>query len=188
VHGLSGYAWAGMKAVAVLAVVAFAVLSVSVKNELRRERSPVAGLTVGQPMPGFTLKDLSGSDVSLDQVLKDNKVVAINFWASWCGPCRLEMPGFEKLYEKRRTDGFVILGINEDQKPGDMADYLRDRPVTFPVLLDSNGELLKRLGLEALPTTILVGRNGKILMVVQGVMPYLSAFIEAELKNAQTAK
>jgi peroxiredoxin len=177
-----------MKAVAVLVVIGFAVLSVSVKNELRRERSPVAALTIGQPMPGFTLKDPSGSDVSLDQVVKDNKVVAINFWASWCGPCRLEMPGFEKLYEKRHKDGFVILGINEDQKPSDMADYLRDRPVTFPVLLDANGELLKRLGLEALPTTILVGHDGKILQVVQGVMPYLSAFVEAELKSAQTAK
>ena len=177
-----------MRALAVLALVGFAVLTVSVKNELRRERSPVASLTLGDPMPGFTLRDAAGAEVSLDQVLRDNKFVAINFWASWCGPCRLEMPSFEKLYQKRHRDGFVILGINEDQKPGDMADYLRDRPVTFPVLLDADGALMKRLGLEALPTTILVRRDGKIAQVFQGVTPYLSAFVEVELKSPQDAK
>jgi peroxiredoxin len=178
-----------MRALAFGALVAgCAVFSVLVKNELRADHSPIESLQIGQPMPDFTLTDRSGAQVALHQVLQENKIVAINFWASWCGPCRLEMPGFEKAYATKHGDGFGLLGINEDDKREDMDAYLAKKPVTFPVLLDADSALMKRLGVRALPTTVLVGGDGRIRMVTEGVQEYLEIFVDAQLKAAPTEK
>ena len=171
-------------ALALAAIVGFAIFSVLVKNELRADRSPIAALQIGQPMPDFTLTDLSGAEVSLSRVVKENKLVVINFWASWCGPCRLEMPGFEKLYKAKQKEGFAILGVNVDSKRDDMTDYLSRKPVTFPILIDTGSALMQRLGVRVLPTTILVGADGRIKMVTEGIHEYLSAFVEMELSGA----
>lgn len=168
----------------VTALVGCAAFSVTVKSELRRDRNVLKGLLVGHPMPDFTLKDSAGFDVSLSQVVKQHKLVAINFWASWCGPCRIEMPGFDKLYQELRKDGFVILAVNEDQKPEEMKDYLERKPVSFPVLLDSDGALMGRLGVKVLPTTILVGGDGNILEVHRGIEQYFSSTVRGYLQLA----
>jgi peroxiredoxin len=170
------------------ALLACAAFSVSVKYELRRERSSLKNLVIGEPMPDFTLKDAAGAEVTLSAVVKQNKLVAINFWASWCGPCRLEMPGFEKTYQAKRHAGFVILGINEDEKREDMDKYLGARPVSFPLLLDSDGALMKRLGVRALPTTILVGADGRIVDVREGIHEYLSIFVDMHLEVPKTGR
>ena len=168
-------------AIAIVVGLSFVGLSVSVKNELRQQKSPLETLVLGEKMPDFTLKDASGADVSLSDVVKANKVVAINFWASWCGPCRLEMPGFSKLYDKKHGEGFTILGVNEDEKLDDMTKYLTEKPVKFPVLLDTGGELAKKLKLAALPTTILVNHDGEIVQVMQGVSTFFAAYVESQL-------
>jgi len=166
-------------------LVGCAVFSVTVKNDLLRERSPLQTLKLGEKMPDFTLKDASGADVALSAVLRDNKVVLINFWASWCGPCRLEMPSFEKLYQTKHAEGFVILAINEDEKRPDMELYLGKKPVTFPVLIDADSALMKRFEVRAMPTSILVGGDGRIRQVTEGIQEYLSMFVDTELKGPQ---
>jgi peroxiredoxin len=166
----------------------FAVFGVVVKNELRNERSPLEALQLTQPMPDFTLTDRTGAHVTFSQVLKENSVVVINFWASWCGPCRLEMPGFEKEYAAKHGQGFALLGINEDEKPQDMNDYLAKKPVTFPILLDADNALMKKFGVRSLPTTIIVGKDGRIRMVTEGVQEYFNIMVESELKTAEVAK
>jgi peroxiredoxin len=165
-------------------LVACAAFSVSVKYELRRDRSPIATLVLDQPMPDFTLKDTSGADVTLSQVIKEHKLVAINFWASWCGPCRIEMPGFDKLYQELNKDGFVILGINEDDRSEAMTQYLARKPVSFPILIDADGALMARLKVRALPTTILVGDDGRILEVHEGLEPFFSSTVRWRLEAA----
>jgi len=162
----------------------FAVFSALVKHELRTEKSPLEALSIGQPMPDFTLTDRSGAKVTLSQVVKQNKIVAINFWASWCGPCRLEMPGFEKEYASKRAQGFALLAINEDERREAMDEYLTRAPVTFPVLLDTDGAVMKRFGVRALPTTVIVGGDGKIRMVTEGMQQLLGMFVDAELRTA----
>ena len=175
-------------AAAALLALGFLALSISVKNELRQQVSPLDTLRIGEKMPDFTLKDLDGKDVVLSEVVKANKVVVINFWASWCGPCRLEMPGFVKLYDKRHQDGFALLAVNEDEKPDEMLKYLKERPVSFPVLVDKDGALMKQFKVVALPTTILVNSQGNIMHVTQGVMPYFAALVESELGEAKDKK
>jgi cytochrome c biogenesis protein CcmG/thiol:disulfide interchange protein DsbE len=95
------------------------------------------------------------------------------------------MPGFEKEYIAKRDQGFALLGVNEDAKRTDMDDYLAKKPVSFPVLIDSEAALMKRLGVRVLPTTVLVGGDGKIRLVNEGVLDYMNVFIDTQLKSAE---
>src|SRR5947209_9223682 len=95
-------------AATILLLCLFAVFSIAVKTELRREKSPVATLKIGEPMPDFELADVGGNTVELSEAIRGKKLVMINFWASWCGPCRVEMPSFEKLYNDEKDHGFII--------------------------------------------------------------------------------
>jgi peroxiredoxin len=161
----------------------FALFSVAVKTELRREKSPVATLKIGERMPDFSLPDATGKIVKLSEVAEANKLVLINFWASWCGPCRVEMPSFDALYQAQKNNGFAILAISEDKERPKLDQYLKEKPVSFPVLLDQDGQLAKQLRITTLPTTILIEEGGKIRRVHEGVQPYLEFSIEAALKD-----
>ncbi len=117
------------KAALIIFLCSFAVFSIALKNELRRAKSPVAGLKLEQPMPDFTLPGRDGQPVKLTEVLRTNKIVMVNFWASWCGPCRIEMPGFEQLYKTEKGNGFAILAISEDEDLTKLDAYLKSKPV-----------------------------------------------------------
>jgi peroxiredoxin len=170
-------------AIATLLVCAFAIFSVRVKNRLNTKTSPLTEVKLHEPMPDFSLPDANGQMVKLSEVSRNNHIVMINFWASWCVPCRMEMPDFEKLYGAQKTKGFTILAINEDKEREKADAYLKSKPVTFPILIDADGTIAKRFGIEALPTTILVGRDGKVLRVIEGVEPYLEFVVENELRE-----
>jgi peroxiredoxin len=165
----------------VLLFFGFAAFSANLKSESLRGKSPLKSVAIGNPLPDFTLSRPSGEKVALSEVVRENKLVLINFWASWCGPCRVEMPGFEKLYTARNREGFTILAVNEDEKRPQMDAFLQKKPVSFPVLLDDNSGLMRRFGVRSLPTTILVGGDGKVRGVYEG-MQSLDAHVEAELK------
>jgi peroxiredoxin len=91
------------------------------------------------------------------------------------------MPGFNKLYTSRSKDGLVILGVNEDTTRADMEKYLAERPVSFPILIDQKNELMNKLGVRALPTTILIA-DGKVAGVYEGVNEYMEFLVEGLLK------
>jgi peroxiredoxin len=128
-------------------------------------------LAVGQPAPDFTLKTLDGGEASLSKFR--GRPVLINFWASWCPPCRLEMPDLVRAYEAHQDDGFVILAINltfQDslQEAQRFADEFN---MSFPVLLDETGEVTTALyRLYGLPTSVFVDRNGMISHIQIGPM------------------
>jgi thiol-disulfide isomerase/thioredoxin len=161
----------------------FAVFSVMVKNQLRQEKSPLVALPLGTQMPAFTLPDRAGNPVTFGEGPPVAKLTMINFWATWCGPCRLEMPGFEKLYAAKQKEGFLILAINEDEKASDLEAYLKAKPVSFPVLVDRDSALAKRFGVRAYPTTILVDGDGRIVKVIEGLDPYLEFVVEGHLSG-----
>ena len=108
----------------------------------------------------FTLKDLSGKTWSLADLR--GKVVMVNFWATWCPPCRKEMPDLETLYERLGSQGLVILGIS-DEEVAKVEPFIRERKVTFPILLDPGRRVNEAFIVEGIPKTFVYDRDGKLV-------------------------
>ena len=108
----------------------------------------------------FTLKDLSGKTWTFSELR--GKVVLVNFWATWCPPCRKEMPSLEALYERFSAKGFVVLGIS-DEEAAKVDPFIRDRKITFPVLLDSDRKVNDMFVVEGLPMSFVYDREGKLV-------------------------
>lgn len=108
--------------------------------------------------PDFTLKSKTGDNVRLQE--QRGNVVLINFWASWCGPCREELPHFEKLQQEYEDLGFTVLAVNVDEDPNKANILLDEIPVSFPVLFDNDDAVSKLYDVRAMPTTVIVDRDG----------------------------
>ena len=121
------------------------------------------------PAPDFTLKSHSGENLRLSEFR--GEVVMINFWASWCGPCRQEMPLLDELYTQYQPLGFTILGVNVEEDSTKARQLLKDIPVSFPVLFDNESEVSKLYKVVAMPSTVLVDRDGNVRYLHQGYKP-----------------
>jgi thiol-disulfide isomerase/thioredoxin len=113
------------------------------------------------PAPFFTAENLEGKKMSLDDFR--GKVVILNFWATWCPPCRLEMPSMEKLYRRFKGQGLEIVAMNFMERPEPISSFMKDNALTFRVLLDRTGEIAQLYGAHALPVSYLIGREGDLL-------------------------
>lgn len=123
----------------------------------------------GQPAPDFALKSASGENLRLSEYRGD--VVLINFWATWCGPCRQEMPLLDDLYGRYQRVGFNLLGVNIDDDSRRAMQMVDELGVTFPVLFDEKKEVSKLYRVEAMPVTVLVDRAGRVRHVHYGYKP-----------------
>ncbi len=121
------------------------------------------------PAPDFTLKSRSGENLRLSDYR--GEVVMINFWASWCGPCRQEMPLLEQLYSEYNPLGFTILGVNVEEDSGKALAMLNEIPVSFPVLFDTSSKVSKLYNVVAMPSTVLVDRDGRVRFLHRGYKP-----------------
>jgi thiol-disulfide isomerase/thioredoxin len=117
----------------------------------------------------FSLKSRSGEAVSLGAL--KGQVVLINFWATWCGPCRKEMPLLEQIQRKYAPLGFTMLGVNVEEDTRLMETFLKDVPVTFPILLDPANGVSKLYNVSAMPSTVIVDRKGNVRFIHQGFKP-----------------
>lgn len=116
--------------------------------------------------PGFVLPSRAGDSVSLDQL--KGQVVMINFWASWCGPCRTEMPLLDQMYKRYRPLGFTLLGVNVEAETTDAEKWLAAVPVTFPVLFDRQNKVSKLYDVNAMPSTVFIDRKGHVRYLHRG--------------------
>jgi peroxiredoxin len=110
----------------------------------------------------FTLRDLKGVDWSLQDLR--GKVVLVNFWATWCPPCRKEMPDMEAIYQRFGPRGLVILGISDEEAPT-VQKFLAEQKYTYPILLDPGRKVTQQFGVEGIPNSFLYGRDGKLVAV-----------------------
>ncbi len=116
--------------------------------------------------PDFALVNPAGKKISLKDFR--GKVVLLNFWASWCVPCREEMPAMERLYEEFKGKDFVVVGVNVKEQNAKALEFTKERKITYPVLLDNRGDVGLLYGAWGLPTTYLIGRNGEGLARMWG--------------------
>jgi len=121
------------------------------------------------PAPDFALKSDSGENLRLSELR--GEVVLINFWASWCGPCRQEMPILSELHEQYQDMGFTVLGVNVEENSADARKLLKDMPVSFPVLFDNDSKVSKQYDVVAMPSTVLVDRDGNVRYLHRGYNP-----------------
>jgi peroxiredoxin len=123
----------------------------------------------GQAAPDFVLKSASGDNLRLSE--HRGEVVMINFWATWCGPCRQEMPLLDDLYSRYQRVGFSLLGVNIDDDSGKAMKMVQELGVSFPVLFDERKEVSRLYAVEAMPVTVLVDRTGTVRHVHHGYKP-----------------
>jgi len=119
-----------------------------------------------QAAPDFTLRSLSGENLRLQEYR--GKVVLINFWASWCAPCREEMPLLEQIHQRYEPLGFTLLGVNVEENSSDAVSWLKDRPVSFPILFDPENGVSKLYDVVAMPSTVIVDRQGNVRFLHHG--------------------
>jgi len=120
----------------------------------------------------FTLEDLTGPMVSLKDF--QGKVIFLNFWASWCGPCRIEMPAMELLWQVFQDDDFVILAVDVREGRDTVSSFIEKNDYSFPVLLDSRGKVANMYDLRAYPTTFLIDWEGKVVGKAVGAREWAS--------------
>lgn len=122
----------------------------------------VPAVSEEEKLPDFTLASMTGQRVNL-RSLEGKHVVVVNFWATWCGPCRMEIPDFNKIYATYRDKGLEILGVSLDHAPEQQVSaFMRSIPIDYPVLLGSP-QLGAQYQIQGLPTTFIVDRNGRVV-------------------------
>jgi thiol-disulfide isomerase/thioredoxin len=133
----------------------------------------------------FTLPLLSGANQKLSDL--KGKVVFLNFWATWCPPCRQEMPAMETLYRRFKSQGFEILAVDCQEESRDVSAFMRRNGLSFPAALDTSGAVSSYYGIEAIPTTYILDRSGKIILKVVGSLnwnnPKIIAAFETLIKS-----
>jgi peroxiredoxin len=138
------------------------------------------GTEAGMMPPTFTLPDLDGADVTLSDYR--GKVVVLDLWATWCPPCREEIPFLVELYEDLKNEGLVVVGVGLDQGGRNtLAPFVDENGITYPILV-GNREVQAAYGVTGIPTTFLIGRDGKISAKHVGYHPSMAESFRAEVK------
>ncbi len=118
------------------------------------------GPEIGKMAPDFTLNGLDGQEVSLSDLR--GRPVLLNFWASWCGPCRLEMPFLQEIYEKWAGTGLVLLAVNLQEDPDEVREFVGGAGFSFPVLLTTGNEIPLAYNIRGIPATFFIDADGVI--------------------------
>jgi len=161
----------------IVAGILFAIATLAINYEVKVRLYNQGGkvtelgpLKLGQPVPDFTLNDLSNRPVTLSSY-RGQKVVLLDFWATWCGPCRMAMPDLQKLADKFATNGLEILSVNQGEPADQVSAFIQRRKYTFHVVLDLKGEVGDTYGVQGIPTLVLVDKKGDVQWIRVGYSP-----------------
>lgn len=141
--------------------------------------APAASLRTGSLAPDFTLPALAGGNLRLTE--QRGQVVLVNFWATWCGPCLVELPHLNRLHERFRNAGVLLLGIAVDNEPRAAAAMAKKLDLRFPTLFDTAKSVSRAWDLDAMPSTVLLDRDGRVRHVHLGYRDGLEKTYESQL-------
>ncbi|WP_135551615.1 redoxin domain-containing protein [Paenibacillus cymbidii] len=144
------------------------IAGLTIANNLFFKEPAQRLIKAGESARSFELPSLDGSSIKLAQY--DGKTVLLNFWASWCEPCRQEMPDLQAQYDKWRDQGVVVLGINVAENKVTAGAYVQQLGLNFPVVLDQNQDVRKKYGVYNYPSSVFIGADGKVGKVIEGQM------------------
>ena len=140
---------------------------------------PAAATDVGQAAPAFTLPAAKGDPVALDKLR--GKVVYVDFWASWCGPCRRSFPWMNEMQQKYGGKGFTIVGVNVDKKRSDADKFLVQNPADFTVVFDEAGTTPAAYAVKGMPSSYLIDGKGNVVYVERGFLDEHKAELEQRI-------
>lgn len=143
--------------------------------------SSVQAESMNVPAPDFTLESRQGENLRLRDFR--GEVVMLNFWASWCGPCRQEMPLMDELYEQYKDLGFTILAVNVDEDRGEAHRFLDKVPVSYPILYDPESNVSEQYEVQAMPTTVMIDRDGNARFLHRGYQPGYEDDYEEQIRQ-----
>jgi len=152
-----------------------------------RKRIALDGRREVRPAPAWALQDLDGKAVALDNF--KGKVIVMDFWGSWCGPCRAELPVFQAMYESYRGKGVVFLGMNYERPVGDRdlkdvaREFVTKNKYTFPVIVDHEHVAADAYGISGFPTVFLIDKTGTIRYKNVGVTDGIETIIRDQIES-----
>jgi len=141
---------------------------------------------VGEAAPPFALATAAGETVALDKL--KGRVVYVDFWASWCGPCRRSFPWMSEMQQKYGAAGFTVVGVNVDKRRPDAEKFLQQTPATFTIVYDPAGKTPEAYGVKGMPSSYLVDASGKVVAVESGFRDEQKAEFEARIKTLLPAR
>lgn len=141
----------------------------------------ISRMDAGKPAPAFVLPDLQGEHI--DSQSLSGQVVMLNFWATWCGPCKEEMPSLERLRRRLKSEPFRLFAVTTDIRPQDIAAFWKHLDLHIDVLLDEQENLSQALMVRNLPTTIIIDKNGRIVGRMMGLRDWESPEAKAFIDN-----
>jgi len=157
------------------------VLSYSVLVALCFVAVGASALDRGDRAPELGLADLEGNRISIASLR--GKVVVVDFWATWCEPCREELPVLNRLYREHQDDGLVVVGVSVDNSADNVREFLREMPLQFPIVHDEGHQIAGRYGPSQMPTSYIIDRRGVVRYVHGGYRAEDAARIQREIRT-----
>lgn len=161
-----------------------------VSRRVRSRRRPACRTWINRMLSGVVIGIMTSAIASaapvsdhLDLAQYRGQVVIVDFWASWCKPCRESIPWLNELRARYAAHGLVVIGVNVDAERSDAEEFLREVPIDFEVVFDPQGELAKRFDLQGMPTSLVFDRAGNLVETRLGFRQAMKAKHEASLKN-----
>jgi thiol-disulfide isomerase/thioredoxin len=142
----------------------------------------VSGTDVGATMPEYFATGLDGSKFDLGT--HRNKVVLLNLWATWCGPCRSEIPELQKMHAQYAPKGFEVIGVSVDEGVDTVKQFITEHGMTYPIVIDADGKLANVFQTSVLPTSALIDRHGKIIWKHYGLIDANDATLKTAIEKA----
>ena len=156
------------------------LLAAYVLSMLCSAPAPALATETGHPAPGLALPDARGSVVTLEKLR--GQVIYVDFWASWCGPCRRSFPWMNEMQQKYGGKGLAIVAINVDKKRADADKFLAQLPASFPVVFDEAGTSPAAFGVKGMPTSYLIDARGNVVLVERGFLEGSRGELEERIK------